>query len=268
MLSAAQKEYPRTAAGPYRHSKPMIPRTNTWTTKAAMPTPRYSLGVAAVDGILYAVGGVFYQRGLAWASLATVEAYDPRTNTWTTKASMPTPRYSLGVAAIDGILYAVGGYKSNGDLATLEAYDPRTNTWTTKASMPTPRESPGVAAIDGILYVAGGYNETYSDSERQLGTVESYDPRTNTWTARARMPTPRTRLGLAAIGGILYAVGGGYYVPEVEAYEPGTDTWTSKEFMTTPRNGLGVAVIDGILYAVGGYNVDDGLLATVEAFHP
>src|SRR5206468_2134925 len=52
---------------------------------------------------------------------ATVEAYDPGSNTWTARASMSTPRYGLGVAAINGTLYAVGG-ENNGQLATVEAF--------------------------------------------------------------------------------------------------------------------------------------------------
>ncbi len=36
---------------------------------------------------------------------------------------MPTARYALGVAVLNGVLYAVGGYNT-GYLATVEAYQP------------------------------------------------------------------------------------------------------------------------------------------------
>src|SRR5437016_12348384 len=75
---------------PPRPSFAVVPGSGFWTTKAPMPTGRYALGVAAVNGILYAVGG--YNN----AVLATLEAYDPVTNTWTTKAPMPTARVYLG----------------------------------------------------------------------------------------------------------------------------------------------------------------------------
>ena len=60
--------------------------------------------------------------------LTTVEEYDPATDTWATKAPMPTPRWNLGVAtASNGKIYAIGGF--NGSLlATVEEYDPATNT--------------------------------------------------------------------------------------------------------------------------------------------
>jgi hypothetical protein len=90
--------------------------------------------VGVVGGVLYAVGGNNGDN----SGLTTVEAYDPTSDTWTSKASMPTSRYALGVAVVNGILYAVGGHNTNiGSLATVEAYDPVSDTWTSKASMPT-----------------------------------------------------------------------------------------------------------------------------------
>ncbi|PYO42038.1 MAG: galactose oxidase, partial [Gemmatimonadetes bacterium] len=93
------------------------------------------------------------------------EAYDPSSNTWTTKASLTTPRYGPGVAAVNGILYAVGGYNNSGSLATVEAYDPAANTWTMKASMAAARSGFAVVAINGMLYAVGN-----------LATVEAYQP--------------------------------------------------------------------------------------------
>ena len=58
----------------------------------------------ASNGKIYAIGG-----GMAELS-HTVEEYDPRRILWTTKASMPTARYGLGVvAASNGKIYAIGG---------------------------------------------------------------------------------------------------------------------------------------------------------------
>lgn len=79
----------------------------TWTTKAPMPTARSAFGTGVVNSILYAVGG--YD---SFNTLDKVEAYDPTTDTWTTKAPWPlSSRYraDLAVGVINGILYAVGG---------------------------------------------------------------------------------------------------------------------------------------------------------------
>src|SRR5690348_9196122 len=79
-----------------------------WGIPAQMPTLRSELGLAAApNGKLYAVGGTSNFN----AAIATVEEYDPATNTWATKRPMPTARRdSPGLAtAPNGKLYAVGG---------------------------------------------------------------------------------------------------------------------------------------------------------------
>ena len=114
----------------------------------------------------YAMGG---DNGSAY--LATVEAYDPAADTWTTRAPMPTARYGPNAVVINGLLYAVGGASPSSALATLEVYDATTNTWATRASMPTPRYDFGAAAINGILYAVGG-----QITNDYLTTLEAYHP--------------------------------------------------------------------------------------------
>jgi N-acetylneuraminic acid mutarotase len=55
------------------------PSLNVWTTKRNMPTSRSALATAAApNGKVYAFGGTV--NGIT--PLATVEEYDPETNTW------------------------------------------------------------------------------------------------------------------------------------------------------------------------------------------
>jgi Kelch motif protein len=185
--------------------------TNTWTIlPAEMPTARSLLGVAALNGILYAIGGD--QHG-------TVEAYDPVTGIWAEKSPMPIPLSYLAVAvdSINGVLYALGGYNVSAgqSLATVEEYDPGSNTWTVKPSMPSPRNNLGAGVINGILYAVGG------DDNADLTTVEAYD-RTE-WTTKPSMQTGRWGLGVGAVNGVLYAVGGyhnGLVIRALEGYQP------------------------------------------------
>jgi hypothetical protein len=88
-----------------------------------MPTARGALAAAAgPDGQLYVFGGFTDIRG---GILSTVEAYNPATNSWTTRASMPTARGALAAAAgPDGQLYVFGGGNDSGVLSTVEAYLP------------------------------------------------------------------------------------------------------------------------------------------------
>jgi len=153
------------------------PGMDKWTTMSTtMPTERIFLGVGVVNGILYAVGGCPAPGGCTTLldNLATVEAYDPGTDKWTTEISMPTARGGLAVGVNDGILYAVGGQLPDiqqGDTTpkTLEAYNPATDTWTTLDPMPTGRTLLAAGVVNGILYAVGGDDQ---------GTVETFTPPT------------------------------------------------------------------------------------------
>ncbi|HEY7980191.1 MAG TPA: kelch repeat-containing protein [Candidatus Eremiobacteraceae bacterium] len=217
-----------------------------------MPTAREALTAGVVDGILYEIGGLNH------TALGAVEAYNPATDTWTTKTPMPTPRYFLASGVINGILYTVGGFDNNVVASSkVEAYDPATDSWTTKASMPTPRSGLAVGVISGILYAVGGVNQGFNP----LNTVEAYDPSTNSWTTKASMPTARAELGVGVVDGKLYALGGSSSnrmattgrLATVEAYDPTTDSWSTKRPMPTQRLGLAVASMDGKIFALGGY---------------
>jgi N-acetylneuraminic acid mutarotase len=103
----------------------------------------------------------------------TVEAYDPATNTWTTKAPMPTARWELGSGVVDGILYAIGGLNDQ-YLSTVEAYDPAAGTWTTKASMPNPRFSFALGVAGKKLYIADGCCK--GTRRREVRTLWAFSP--------------------------------------------------------------------------------------------
>ena len=98
-----------------------------WHAMAPMSVKRWGVGVCALGGLLYAVGGV--GDGQPW----TVEAYNPATNAWALMAPMSVARDGPGVGVLGGLLYAVGGSDHNSGLATVEAYAPRyrcdTVTW-------------------------------------------------------------------------------------------------------------------------------------------
>jgi len=192
-----------------------------WVAKTAFPTPRYNVGGGVLDGLIYVVGGQY----AGWSDdappvQATVEAYDPATNTWRTRAPMPTARYGVQVAVMNGLLYAVGG--QSGSMvasAAVEAYDPSSNSWTTRAPLPHPSVAMGVAAVGGILYAIGG-----ADASAAGSTVDAYDPVTNAWTPRASPPGPLPGAGAAALDGLIYVVSGNDSL--LDGYSPATDTWT------------------------------------------
>src|SRR3989304_2088062 len=85
------------------------PVENSWTPRAPMHQARGGLGVAAVNGKIYAIGGTTSSRKPPDAFVGTNEEYDTITDTWTTKASMPTPRAYFAIAAYQNKIYCIGG---------------------------------------------------------------------------------------------------------------------------------------------------------------
>jgi hypothetical protein len=188
------------------------PSSDVWTAAAAMTENRRNAGAAVMGGKLYVAGGNLNDgtgRRLP-GTLSSVECYDPLTNAvddrgrlsgqWTTVAPMITAREQHAIAALDGKLYACGGWiESNRTaLTSVERYDPLTDAWETVAPMKTARSESSAAVLDGKLYVAGGNAKFYSDDNRKTGyrrrylcSVERYDPSTNLWEEVAPMINPR-----------------------------------------------------------------------------
>jgi hypothetical protein len=188
-----------------------------------MPTPRGALSTSVVDGIIYAIGGcTVNQYGMA---LSTVEAYDPATDTWTTKSDMPGPKDGFSTCVVDSIIYAIGGgfnHPTGTALSTVFAYDPKTDTWTENDDMPTPRMGLSTCGVDGTIYAIGGRIVVSGG----LSAVEAYDPVTNTWMTKTDMPTARSWLSSSTVDGKIYAIGGlrgGGTVATVEEYDPSSD---------------------------------------------
>ena len=224
-----------------------------------MPTPRAGLGVSAVNGKIYAIGG----EG------RTVEEYDPGTDTWIRKADMPTARGFFTTSVVNGKIYAVGGALGTSGPAfkTVEEYDPATDTWERKADLPEPRYFHAAGVVDGKIYVIAGSWQAYTASR----AVYAYDPATNTWERKTDAPTVGSWLSASEVDGRIYVIGIGEdtFPKGVAEYDPATDTWKTRADMPTARAALSTCELNGKIYAVGGtattaYNG----LSTVEEYYP
>lgn len=133
------------------------PVADSWSTKAAMPTPRFALAADQVDGVIYVIGGTQNVVPAPGDYLDVNEAYDPATNSWTTKTAMPTARTQLSAAAVDGLIYVIGGDRPPYNFQDInEVYDPAADSWDTRAAMPTARTVSGVGVANGVIYIIGG----------------------------------------------------------------------------------------------------------------
>jgi N-acetylneuraminic acid mutarotase len=199
------------------------PAADEWKPLAPMPTKRGAAGAAVVNGKIYVVGGANSLPGVTengihprrpHNSVATVEEYDPATNSWRARRPMLLARNHHATAAVGNKVYVIGGRvgsafitggSNNVDL--VEAYDPATDLWTPMDRMPTARSAFGGAVWNGKILVAGGE----AQDRRFLAAfkaVELYDPAVNRWQIMPSMPNPRHGLAVGVIGDRLYTVSG------------------------------------------------------------
>ncbi|HLN45088.1 MAG TPA: kelch repeat-containing protein [Candidatus Sulfotelmatobacter sp.] len=233
------------------------PSTDTWTTRKPMLTARMSFAIAVCLNKIYVIGGdtIYSSSNGCWIQTNVTEVYDPATDSWETKAPIPTPRSQMTASTVDGKIYVIGGIVDplNGKITHLnEVYDPQTDEWTTKAEVPGEFYSHGAAVVGDKIYII----DTQFDDGLQI-----YNPKTDNWTKGAAPPYEAHRAGVAATSGLIapkriYVFGGEVGFMEAnntnQVYDPQTDTWSIGSSMPTSRASLAVAVVDDLLYALGG----------------
>lgn len=154
---------------------------------------------------------------------------------------MHSKRLGVGVAVVNRLLYAIGGFDGKERLASMECYHPENNAWTILPSMKTGRSGAGVAALNQYIYVVGGF-----DGRVQLSSVERYDTEQQIWDSVATIQVARSALSLTVLDGRLYAMGGfdgQAFLSIVEVYDPMNDRWEMGTPLTSGRSGHASAVI-------------------------
>jgi len=249
------------------------PGEGVWRELPALPEVRHHLSLVAMNGDLYAIGGM---DSLAFEALADCWVLPAGASEWSAIAPLPTPRAAAGAAAIGGeIVVAAGqGLGANADAKLAAAapaliYDPETNEWREGASIPTPREHVASFAHDGELWILGGRSISL---EPTMDVVEIYDPAANEWRTGPAMPTPHGGFAAAVLDGVAY-VGGGEErdraLQTFEALDLTSGEWTTAAPIPTPRHGHAMAGLDGRVWVIGGANEPVfAAVPTVEAFSP
>ena len=141
------------------------PATNTWRARRPMPTPRNHFFAGEVGGKVYVIGGRIASAFITRASNTDiVEEYNPATDGWAQKASMPTARSAVGGGVYKGRLYVAGGEaqteKAMMAFRAFEAYEPATNRWHHLPSMRIPRHGLAAGFVGSRFHVISGDVQT------------------------------------------------------------------------------------------------------------
>jgi N-acetylneuraminic acid mutarotase len=178
----------------------------SWLPGTSMLTPRGEHVAAAHGEKIFVMGG----RNDQLVDTNLNEEYDPATDRWTQRASMPTARNSAAGAVIDSLIYIVGGrITTSGSITNMtanEAYSPTTDTWHRRADMPSARGGLAAAAWNGKLYLFGG--ELFAGGGTVFATPLEYDPATDRWRELPPMKTPRHGTEAVVVGDTVFVIGG------------------------------------------------------------
>lgn len=256
------------AGGYFRQSLDILEGYNVdervWYKLSRLTVPRSGLGGAFLKGNFYAVGGRNNSPGNSYDS-DWVDKYDPIKDHWRPCSPMSSPRNRVGVAVMDGLLYAVGGSEGLKYHSSVECYDPDTDRWINVKEMHYKRLAVGVAVVNRLLYAIGGY-----DGIERHRSAECYHPENNEWTMISPMNIPRSGAGVAAINQFVFVIGGydgKNQLNSVERYDTEHDIWETVCPMKIPRSALSVTVLDCRIYALGGYD-GTNFLTNVEIYDP
>ena len=225
--------------------------------------PQYDFGLAVVNNLITAVGGVsdgWYTNHLSnYGGGEWVTVFPP----------MPTKRSNAAVISAENYLIAAGGKGVGGALSTVEVMDMNTLKWYTAASLPEPDCNMSATVCGRRLYLLGGY-DTNNHSTRAVFTctldslIRSCHPPSQTpphtseasvWQRVADVPVRRSTC--TTLNGRVLAVGGrdslGNPTAAVHMYNPDSDSWLVLGNMPTARYLCLVVGLRDCIIAVGGH---------------
>lgn len=195
-------------------------KTGTWENKASMPTSRNQIEAAVVNGKIYVMGG---RTAGPYSTVNATEIYDPVTDTWTIGAPMIYPVTSFATAVVDDKIYIIGGqdeFDSRMNIDNVQIYDTATDTWRLGKSAPVTVWQAAAGAMTGAaapkrVYVMGG------SGGFAVGLAQNlvYDPKADSWSNAASLPTARHSPKVAVVSELLYIMGGGNNMVALTAVE-------------------------------------------------
>jgi N-acetylneuraminic acid mutarotase len=232
-----------------------------WKKASPLPLARSEVAAGATRTEVFVVGGLPDDG----KSSGRVDIYALSQDRWRRGPDLPVQVDHAMATVGNGRLYLVGGYDSRhrplSDVFVLER-----NHWRRLPPLPEGRAAGGIAIVGRKLYVVGGVGPA-GLADRML----VLDLRRRRWS-RTAGPTAREHLGVARLGGGIYAVGGrtaGFdsNLDTVESYLPSARRWRKLPPVPEARGGTAAAAAAGSVISVGGESFN-GTIASVYAYTP
>jgi N-acetylneuraminic acid mutarotase len=244
----------------------------SWSNRAAAPFAREEALAATVNGKLYVFGGLFVPN---YDATARVDVFDPARDTWARLKDMPIA-FTHSPAVVDGqFVWFVGGYVGDHPgpgTRNVWRFDTKADTWTPGPQLPWPRGGGAAAIVGRTIYFFGGMDEGRTVDKPNQWAL-NLDNLAAGWQKRADMLMARNHLGVAAVNGKVYAIGGQIGDSEdstvsnrVDVYDPAADKWAQVANLPSPRSHLLANVVvtpaDKII-AMGGEQSHNSIASSV-----
>lgn len=137
--------------------------------------------------------------------VASVEIYDPATDTLAPGLPMPRPRAHMGAVKLGDEAYFIGGARRRNmaivNTGDVDIFNFATNQWRIGPPMPTSRETKAVI-VDAFILAVGGFH-----GHRAVREVEMFVPHENQWRTLPGLARPVSAHSLAFLGPYLFLFG-------------------------------------------------------------
>jgi len=184
---------------------PVLDRFETFPADA--PRARYRHAAAIADGTIYLFGG----RDIADDVIIEVDAYNIKTNTWSTPCTWNGATSDNAAFVEGGEIFLTGGWtpEYNANNQTLR-FDPATCALTPLAEMANARGDAIAVSVNTtngteFHFVVGGFAKDICNGEN---VVESYNVSSNKWTQHKDLALGRADMALGVIDSHVFAIGG------------------------------------------------------------
>ncbi|XP_007070930.2 kelch-like protein 38 [Chelonia mydas] len=152
---------------------------NIWENMANMPVAVLHPAVAAKDQRIYLFGG----EDIMQNPVRLIQVYHISRNMWFRMETRMVKNVCAPAVVIGDRIIIVGGYTRR-----IIAYDTKANKFVKCADMKDRRMHHGAAVIKNKLYVTGGRCLTADNTIQDSDSLDCYDPETDTWTLKGKLP--------------------------------------------------------------------------------
>lgn len=254
LLTGCQAE--RTVDTPVKPEPVDLP--GVWETMADMPTVAQENSVTEMDGKLYLSGGMKDNDFSEFVK--KIYQYDPVTDSWSEFADFDRQIHHHASAAVNGVLYFIGGYSGpypdGSMLANVYSLDSITGLWEEKAPLPQPIAAGTSVCFQDEIYFFGG-TLTFNSGEYNADVLK-YSPARDQWEKTSTFTRTREHMSAVLLEGRIYIVGGRKYAggfttyAYMDAYDPTRNEWQQLPDIPVTTSASLVAVWDRKVYTFGG----------------